>query len=105
MLRRAREAHDPTDEGVVAAVGAAGVGGDHLVKAVRRIVTGRRWNINPDGSEPRGSHGDEQRRFRLAAGGKIVKSRAHELMPRQVPKSWIHAPIVGVARARHRPTA
>ncbi len=81
MLGRAREADDPPDEGVVSAVGAAGVEREHLIQAVRGIVSGSGRHVDPDRAKPWGGHRDEQRGLCLAAGGKIVESRADELVP------------------------
>lgn len=52
MLGRAGKAHDPPDQGVVAAVRAAGVAGEHLIQAVRVIAVRVGGRVDPEGTKP-----------------------------------------------------
>jgi hypothetical protein len=60
MLRRAREADNPTNQGVVAAVSPCVHLGEQLVEAMRRNISGTGRYIDPEGPQARSGHAHHQ---------------------------------------------
>ena len=97
MLGRPGEAHDPTDERVVATVRpVACLRCKQFVETVRWLFSPARWHVEAQGPQTRCRHRDDQRRFALAACRQIDKPLAHELMTGKISGHVEHPPIVDV---------
>jgi len=85
MLDCPREAHDPCDKRVVAAV-SPGVDlpliglGEQFIEAVRGPLYSAVRHNDAERAETRRRHRDQQGRLALATLREITKSRAHELV-------------------------
>jgi len=95
MLGRPCKAHHTSDQRVVATVRPLIGLGEQFIETMGWLRSPTLRHIDPDRTQPRRSHGDEQCRLGLPARREIIEAHTYDLVSRQVISNFRHAQILG----------
>jgi hypothetical protein len=97
MLSRARKAHNPGHQRVVATVSPPATLGKQLIKTMRRTLPPALGHLQAQSPKTRRRHRHQQPRLALSALSKINESLSYDLMAREIIRNTPHQRILGDA--------